>query len=227
MAATFAQRIQDLIGFDYSSNSINTENEAIHTAFAEIVDTVPDSILIKYARMDSNTLNGTNPDTTFDTKGKKIVRVIRKESTGGPYRECEFVDAIDFDTAYNDSSSIYYRTNFSPVWTAYPNGTQTYMKVRPTPTDNEPVTIYYLIYLTGNDDVDGADSTTSIPNEFEHAVALRAALYILQTMISDTIQDDEDDEMLNMLNNQQQSLQAMYQVEMQRLTGEKGQQMGE
>ena len=55
MAATFAQRIQDLVGFDYSSNSINTENEAIHTAYAEVVDMMPDSILIKYARIDSNT----------------------------------------------------------------------------------------------------------------------------------------------------------------------------
>ena len=37
-------------------------------------------------------------------------------------------------------------------------------------------------------------------------------------MISDAIQDDEDDEMLNMLNNQMQSIQAMYQAEMQRIS---------
>ena len=33
--------------------------------------------------------------------------------------------------------------------------------------------------------------------------------------------------MLAMLNNQAQSLQGMYQAEMQRLTGEKGEQLGE
>ena len=41
MAATMAQRIQDLIGFDYSSNSINTENEAIEGAYAEVIDSLP------------------------------------------------------------------------------------------------------------------------------------------------------------------------------------------
>ncbi len=228
MAATFAQRIQDLVGFDYSSNSINTENEAIHTAFAEVVDMMPDSILIKYARMDSNTLNGSSPDATFDTKGKKIIRVIRKETdSGSNYRECIFVEAPEFHTKYTDDNSLYFPTVFSPIWTADPNGTQTYLKVRPIPTANQTATIYYLTYLTANDDIDGADSATSIPNEFEHAVAIRAALYILQTMVSDAVQEDEDDEMLAMLNNQAQSLQGMYQAEMQRLTGEKGEQLGE
>jgi hypothetical protein len=227
MAATFAQRIQDLVGFDYSSNSINTENEAIHTAYAEVVDALPDTLLIKYARMDSNTLNDSSPDATFDTKGKKVLRVIRKEASGGAYRQCEYLDAPDFNEISADTNSIYYRSNFSPIWTADPDGTQTYLKVRPTPTNDETVTIYYLTYLTANDDIDGADSATSIPNEVEHAVAIKASLYILQTMISDVIQDDEDDEMLNMLNVQSQSLQQMYQVEMARLTGERGEQQGE
>ena len=46
-------------------------------------------------------------------------------------------------------------------------------------------------------------------------------------MISDAVQEDEDDEMLAMLNSQVQSLQGMYQAEMQRLTGDKGTQTGE
>ena len=52
-------------------------------------------------------------------------------------------------------------------------------------------------------------------------------MYILQTLISDAVQDDEDDELQNMYNNQMQSLQGMYQAEIQRLTGDKGTQTGE
>ena len=43
-------------------------------------------------------------------------------------------------------------------------------------------------------------------------------------MISDKIQDDEDEEMLRMLQAQKQNLEATYQVEMGRLSGDKGEQ---
>ena len=46
MAATMAQRIQDLIGFDYADNSINTEDEALETACAEVIDALPPSLLL-------------------------------------------------------------------------------------------------------------------------------------------------------------------------------------
>ena len=49
MAAKLSERIQDLVGFDYTSNSINTENEALEAACAEVIDTLPEELLLKYA----------------------------------------------------------------------------------------------------------------------------------------------------------------------------------
>ena len=67
MAATMAQRIQDLIGFDYSSNSINTENEAIEGAYAEVIDSLPEEVLLKYAVAPKNLTIG-KEEMAIDSK---------------------------------------------------------------------------------------------------------------------------------------------------------------
>lgn len=223
MAATMAQRIQDLIGFDYSSNSINTENEAIEGAYAEVIDSLPEEVLLKYAVAPKNLTIG-KEEMAIDSK--KIIRVMRYDATPIA-RVCEKLDIYEYTQAVADTNSIYYPTKFSPVYTEDPETTPPRLKVFPAITGEagaaESAKVWYTSYLNDSD-VDGDDSFTGLPPEAENAVALRASIHIMQTKISDTIQDDEDDEMLNMLNNQMQSLQKMYQIEMMRLSGEKGEQ---
>ena len=222
MAATMAQRIQDLIGFDYSSNSINTENEALEVAFAEVIDSLSEEVLLKYAGAPVVFKGGT---PSMNINVKKILRVLRYDATPIA-RICEKLDIDEYLSMIVDTNSVYYPTKYSPVYTENPTSGTPKLEVFPAITGSadaaESAKVYFVSYLTG--DIDGNSEFTGIPNEVEHAVALRASLIIMQTMISDTIQDDEDDEMLAMLTSQMGSLQQMYQVEMVRLSGEKGEQ---
>jgi hypothetical protein len=233
MAATLAQRIQDLIGFDYSDNSINTENQAIHTSYAEVIDNLPESVLLKYAVAPTDLTSGS---LTMETEGKKILRVVRIEGSNDSgihiHRVCEKVNIYEYLQITEDTNSIYLPTSHSPIYTEDPETGTTLLKIFPALTGSTGDTVntakvWYTSYLDDSNSTAFAQEVEGIPNEVEHAVVLKAALYILQTMISDAIQDDEDDEMLAMLNNQSQSLQAMYQIEMARLSGEKGEQRGE
>jgi hypothetical protein len=226
MAATMAQRIQDLIGFDYASNSINSEDEAIETAAAEVIDLVPTSLLLKYAVAPADLYTD---NTTYAVEGKKILRVIRFDAqTVG--RVCEKVDIDTFKEITKGSDSVYLPTKHSPIWTEDPETGTTLLNVFPIPTAAgtdlaEAAKVYYITYPIGAS-TDSLSAIDGLPNELEHAIALKASSYILQTMISDAVQDDEDNEMQSMLSNQSQSLQASYQAEMQRITGEKGDQIG-
>ena len=226
MAATMAERIQDLIGFDYASNSINSEDEALETASAEVIDLAPTSLLLKYAVAPADLYTD---NTTYAVEGKKILRVIRLDASGVA-RVCEKVDIDTFKEITIGTDSIYLPTKHSPVWTEDPESGSPLLNVFPTPTAAgtdlaEAAKVYFITYPVGAS-TDSLSAIDGIPNELEHAIALRASTYILQTMISDAVQDDEDNEMQTMLNNQLQSIQGMYQAETQRLTGEKGEQIG-
>ena len=74
MAATLGQRIQDIVGFDYASNSINSEDEALEVACAEVIDLTPVSLLLKYAVAPTDLVDGA---ATMNIEGKKVLRVIR------------------------------------------------------------------------------------------------------------------------------------------------------
>ena len=227
MPATLGQRIQDLIGFNYASNDINSEDEAIETAAAEVIDLLPVGLLLKYAVAPADLYTD---NTTYAIEGKKILRVIRFDSSTVA-RLCEKVDIDTFKEITVGSNSLYLPTKHSPVYTEDPESGTTLLNVFPTPTAAgtdlaEAAKVYYITYPIGSS-TDSLSAIDGIPNELEHAIALKASMYILQTLISDAVQDDEDDEIQAMLNNQSQSLQAMYQAEMQRLTGDSGEQIGE
>ena len=227
MPATLGQRIQDLIGFNYASNDINSEDEAIETAAAEVIDLLPVGLLLKYAVAPADLYTD---NTTYAIEGKKILRVIRFDASTVA-RLCEKVDIDTFKEITVGSNSLYLPTKHSPVYTEDPESGTTLLNVFPTPTAAgtdlaEAAKVYYITYPIGTDE-ESLSETAGLPNEAEHAIALKASVYILQTMISDSVQDDEDDEMLNMLNLQKQQLDQMFQIEMARLTGEKGKQTGE
>ena len=225
MAATLAQRVQDLVGFDYADNSILTEDEALETACAEVIDLTPTTLLLKYAVAPTDLVDGS---ANMDIEGKKILRVIRFDDNAVA-RLCEKLDIDEFKLVTVDTNSIYLPTKHSPVYSEDPETGTTKLEVRPVPTGSADAAnsgkVYFITYPTG--DFDGNQALDGLPNEIEHAIALKASMYILQTLISDAVQDDEDDELLNMFNNQMQSLAGMYQAEIQKLTGEQGDQTGD
>ena len=226
--ATLAQRIQDLVGFDYASNSINTEDEALETACAEVLDSLPDELLLKYAVAPEDLTSGS---PTMDIEGKKVIRVARIEGNNDSgifmHRPCEKLTIEEYLNKTADANSIYLPTKHSPVYTEDPESGTTVLRVFPALTGSSADTVntakvWYITYPHGN--FDGNTALDGFPNEAEHAVALKASMYILDAMISDKVQDDEDQEMLQMLSAQKQNLQATYQIEMGRLMGEQGSQ---
>ena len=228
MAATMAQRIQDLVGFDYTSNSINTENEALEAACAEVIDTLPEELLLKYAVAPTDLTSGS---PTMDIRGKRILRVSRIEGSNDNsifiHRPCEKLTIDEYLYNTQDENSIYLPTSHSPVYTEDPESGTATLKIFPALTGSSADTVntakvWYITYPYG--DFDQNTALDGLPNEVEHAVALKASSHIIDTMISDKIQDDEDEEMLRMLQAQKQNLDATYQIEMGRLSGEKGEQ---
>lgn len=222
--ATLGARIKDLIGFDYTSNSIITEDEALEVACAEMIDSLPVETLLDNAVVPNAMLSG---DATFDITGKKVLRVIRYEQTPAIARSCSEIEIEDFKSWTVDAQSLYHPTRYSPVYAIDPETGSSILKVFPvisgsTEDAADTAKVYYVSYPTGADlDTLADGKIAGIPKEAEHAIALRAAMYILDTMISDKIQDDEDQEMMQMLQAQKGNLQQTYQIEMGRLGGGK------
>ncbi len=228
MAAKLSERIQDLVGFDYASNSINTEDEALEAACAEVLDLLPEELLLKYAVAPTDLTSGS---PTMNIEGKRIIRVSRIEGSNDNaifiHRPCEKLTIDEYLYNTQDENSIYLPTSHSPVYTEDPESGTTVLRIFPALTGGSGDTVntakvWYITYPTGAFETNTA--LDGFPNEAEHAVALKASMYILDTMMSDKIQDDEDQEMLQMLQAQKQNLEATYQVEMGRLTGDKGEQ---
>ena len=219
---TFANRVEEIIGSDYTTIAANSYIDLFNAAIAEVADMLPAELLLKYAvgpiLLDNNT------PTWANVEGDKVLLATREEGDGGPYRECTQVSIQDFERA-KDANSIYLATAHSPVYCLTTTGGTTSLTLYPTPTSTEFAKIYYFAYPST--DNTGATSLTGLPNEVEQAVVLKACVNILQTYISDFVQDEEDNEMLTMLQTQVQTLGALFQVEIGRYTEQDKQPRGE
>ncbi len=220
--ATFSNRITELIGSDYSSIASESYIDLFNAAISEVVDMLPNQLLLKYA-VDPINLDNSTP-TWASVEGKKVLLVMRLEGSGSPGRECKAVSIQDFERA-KDSDSIYEATKHTPVYTYATDAGNTALTIYPTPTAAETVKVYYFAYPST--DNTGATAIDGLPNEIEQAVILKACVNILAAYISDYVQDEEDSEMQTMLLTQQKALQGQFQVEMARYTEPGGTPRGE
>ena len=209
--ATFAQRIEELIGSDYTTIAANSYVDLFNAAIAEVADMLPTELLLKYA-IGPILLDGNTP-TWANVEGDKVLLATREEGDGGPHRECTQVSIQDFERT-KDINSIYLATAHSPVFAFTTTGGNTSLTLYPAPTSTEGAKIYYFHYPST--DNTGATSLTGFPNEVEQAVVLKACINILQTYVSDFVQDDEDQELQTMITTQMQALNNMYTSEMSR-----------
>ena len=214
---TFANRLIELIGSDYSTIAATSQYDLFNGAIAEVADMLPAELLLKYA-VDPIDLSN-SPDswahdgTAGGPEGKKILLVLRRESSGGVRRECTPVSISDYYRAM-DTGSIYLATKHTPIYAYVTNGGNTNISLFPLPTADETAMIHYFAYLTA--DQTGNSAIAGFPNEVEQAVVLKASINIIQAYISDFVQDEEDQEMLTMLSGQVQSLSSLYTVEISR-----------
>jgi len=216
MAATFDARLVDLIG-DYAAKiNDNHEIDLLNAAIAEVADSVPPELLLKYAVTPILLDNGT--PTWTSVEGKKILLVTRLDGDGVD-RNCEMVGIPMFSQA-KDTDSVYEATSYSPVACHTTTGGASSLELYPVPTASETAKVYYFTYPVTNqkEQTDNQLNAAGIPFQLLHAIALRTAITMLQAYISDSIQDDEDAEITTMLGQQVISLSTQYGAEMQRFT---------
>lgn len=213
MAATFNDRIVDLIG-DYAAKINDShEQDILNTAISTVADSVETELLLKYAKTPI-VLN--NSSTTWNAvEGKKVLLVTRKDADSNPVdRECKIVGISDFSQA-GDSDSLYKATEYSPVACYTTTGGQASLEVLPLPTSSQTASIYYFEYPTSNlkEANDTALNAAGIPDQLFHVIALKTSLAMLLAYVSDAVQDEEDTEIVTMLQAQIANLGQQYDLE--------------
>ena len=213
--ATIGQRIEELIGSAYSTIPTNSKSDLINAAISEVADMLPADLLMKYLN-DSNVAD-IGVDGAYTTvEGKKVLLVTREinDSATSPTAEAVAVPIQEFYQC-QDSDSMYEATAYSPVYSYKASGgTGSDLVIYPIPTGNQAGKVHYFAYPTS--DQSGNNTITGLPSEVTQAIVVKASVNILQTYISDFVQDEEDTELQQMLTAQMQLLQTNFANEMKR-----------
>ena len=211
MASKIVDKIKDIVGEDVFTNCTGT-NDFINGAVMEVANIVPVDLLMKYYSGAVTVLNTSSSTTTVTNK--VVLSVIRQDGTSGPWRDCMQVNEVDFKTKYQDDNSTYKATKLTPVWAVVRDS----LTIEPEPTDTSPGNVYIFSYPTTDWASSNDEYFTGMPTELEQAILFRAAMNIVQSYISNAVQDDEDSEMQTMLASQAQALSTGYQQEIARFT---------
>ena len=214
---TITQRITDLIGSEHATNAAYS-GDLINAAINEIVDMLPNDLLLKYSR----TPGQLESNSEWLVEGRKILGVTRIDAdSSGIERPCIEVYRKEFSQA-QDSGSIYYATAHSPVYhldTA--NAGAATLKIMPEPTTPQKGKIWYFSYIADGTDTTGVTASTLntsyyLPGTLIHAIALKSCVNILNAYLSNQIQDEEDMEIVQLLNTQKATLEKDFMSEIQR-----------
>ena len=202
-------RIQDLVGEDVTT--VDGYKDLICSGFNYVADMIPnDSELWRHSELDDSS-------SLEDSSEYKVIIVTRYDSADSVKRVAKEVP-LDYLRRGEDQTSIYYNAgNYkNPIFSFTPDGT---FVGRPT---GGTFNIYRFKYLTGADE--DVDITTvkdfadiRFPEEASFMAILKSASNILHALISNAIQEEEDQELLSLLNSQLQSVSTAIQDEMNRL----------
>ena len=219
---TIAQRITDLIGSEYSTNAAYA-GDFINAAINEIADVLPPPLLLKYSPVPLPVTSSSG----VSMEGKKVLEVSRVDAdSSGIERICQQVDRRSFSQG-KDSTSIHYATVFNPIFHIDTNtGTADLLIYPDCNSSGQAGKIWVFTYVANGADTTGVtgallNSDYVLPSELIHAVSLKSSVNLLSSYISNSIQDDEDTEIVQMLTAQVASLQGQYEQEMTRFVGEK------
>ena len=217
--ATVANRITDLIGSTYSTIPSNSYKDLINAAFNEIADNMKTELLLKYSKTPGR-LEG---ETEWLVEDRKILKVTRVDAySNGVERDCKYLDVIEYSRA-KDSSSLYYATAHSPVYTFNDkNDGAATLTIFPTCNDGgQEGRIWYFTYALATTDLTGItteslNTSHYMPSDCMNALVYKSCYNILTAYLSDQIQDEEDSELVNMVSAQIQTFDKLYREEMTR-----------
>lgn len=210
----------------------------------EVVDILPVTYLMRYApnpvdltnsvqEWAYSEANGVNTHSTVvpavgAPENKRLLKVMRYDGT--QYRECKELNFFEFSQAKN-SHSIYEAKTSSPVFNIDMDSGYAILKMYPTlsgigdtgkiifvsyPNFTNDESAEYIDPYSGDDTYPLFDAL-GFSKDAVNIMALKAAIYTTQALISDAVQDDEDNELLAMLNAQQASLNSQYEIDIKRL----------
>ena len=217
----------------------------------EVIDLLPPSYLMRYAPSPIDLVSGATQwthDIGSDSncshisfggpETKRLLKVLRND--GSQWRECSEVDFMGFSEADN-SNSIYKTTENAPVYNVDKSGGYTKLTILPTITGSAGLVDSGKVIYVPYPDFTNAEALGNWINPYEdstspeilfkfrgfsvdtmNVIGLKAAIYTTQSLISEAVQEDEDNELLAMLNAQQGSLNAQYEMDMKRLMGATG-----
>jgi len=190
--ATFNAKANELI-------NTNVTDEFLTATASEVLQAMPITDLIRYA----DTTEVTD-DSGFNSQNKRVLGVLRHGYTA---QEVE----LGLQNQVVDSGSIHFSATRSPVY-YYDSGN---IFAKPDPTTEEKMIVKFISEPT----VQGTDSSiTGFPDTAEYAVVLGACVKQLTKEI-DNAMGVEDVEIAQGLKLQLDTLQGLYQAELQRLGG--------
>ena len=216
--ASIADRITDLIGAEYATVPSLSYKDLINAAFNEVADSITEDLLIKY----SKTPSVLESNSEWLVEDRKILKVTRIDAnSSGIERECKAVGRDMFSVS-GDIASIHYATAYSPIYHLdSANAGAATLKILPEPTVPQKGKIWYFSYATNSVDLTAITAATLnttyyLPSNLIYSIVLKSCINILNTYISNQIQDEEDVELMGMIQNQIQLLEKDYQVEISR-----------
>ncbi len=216
--STIGDRISDLIGATYSTIPSLSYQDLINAAFNEVADMISIKELLKYSDTPTNVTSASG----VSIEDKKILKIIRVDAdSNGVDKECKFLDQTNYSIA-SDSNSIYKATAHSPVYTVYSLNNASTVLIHPDCNGSGQIGRIWSFAYAGDSttlstrDADYFNSNLFMPPTSIYAVVLKACINILQSYISEQVQEEEDQELLTMVTAQMQSLEKSFAQEMQR-----------
>lgn len=198
----FLTQINNIVGFTVADG---TDIDDHCTASAkEVLDILPDSMLLRHS-------TGASTSSYYLSVTNKRVLHVEK-SDGSVTRNCMQIP-VALKGRSTDSNSIHKATSFSPIYWIEDD------KVHIEPQSGTQGVVYNITYPT----IDAGTDTdiSNFPDTAEHAVVLSASLKVLNDKLGALIVTDEDTELAQTLQGLIASTSALYQKEIQRLTGAK------
>ena len=192
----FSLQIDNIVGYDVGTST--DVDDALTASAKEVLDILPDAMLLKHASTSATSSN------VLDVENKRILRVT---SVNGFYAK---EVPLGLSNQVSDSNSIHFATERTPVY---------YIK---SSKDLEIKPSEGIVDHIAYPDVINTDSAINqFPDTAEHAVVLSASIKLLNKKLGSLIVTDEDTELAQTIQGLITSTSALYQKEIQRLTGAK------
>ena len=194
----FEQRLEDLIG-DQDETLDTAISDYLSASAKEVLTAIPLEVKKRYA---SN--NAVNNNAGLNVSDKEIVDI---ERSGYGVKQVPLSPKANVA----DSNSLMYGTKRTPSY--YIDGDV--LHIKPDPSATEIANIKTITYPTVAVD---ATTISGLPSTAYYAVTISAAIKLLHNKLNTHVQEDEDSELAQATKLQIDSLSAMYQSEIQRIS---------